>query len=415
MPRDGVACRYPPLSAAFASVLAMMALPPLPFDTPPQPTRADPGVTFLHSADWQLGMVRHFLGSEAQARYDQARIDAIDRIVQVAGETSAAFVVVAGDVFDANQVDRQVVLRACEALRALSCPAYLLPGNHDCLEPGSVWSSRILTDALPEQVQVLTDGQPRRPVDGVEVVGFPWRTRRPLRDPMAELADLPPTVRGTLRIAVGHGQVDSMIPEVDESAPIRLAALRTCIDEQRAHFVALGDRHSTTQVDDSGRIWFAGTTEQTRPEETDPGNVLQVRLSEASCEVTPVPVGRWRLLSKVAELDGDESVRELANWLADQPDKARTVLRLGVRGTLSVSGFTELEMLLDSNQELYAAIQRWERHWHVGLRPDEEELQMLELGGPARGALEELRVASGTGDEVAADALVLLHRLATGV
>jgi hypothetical protein len=42
-------------------------------------------VRFLHSADWQLGMTRHFLSAEAQARFSQARIDVIKRIGEAAG------------------------------------------------------------------------------------------------------------------------------------------------------------------------------------------------------------------------------------------------------------------------------------------------------------------------------------------
>jgi len=32
---------------------------------------------FLHTADWQLGMTRHFLNGEAQPRYSAARRDAV--------------------------------------------------------------------------------------------------------------------------------------------------------------------------------------------------------------------------------------------------------------------------------------------------------------------------------------------------
>ena len=35
---------------------------------------------FLHTADWQIGMTRHYLDAEAQARFGAARIDAIRRI-----------------------------------------------------------------------------------------------------------------------------------------------------------------------------------------------------------------------------------------------------------------------------------------------------------------------------------------------
>jgi DNA repair exonuclease SbcCD nuclease subunit len=375
------------------------------------------GVRFVHSSDWQLGMMRRFLGPEAQARYGQARIDAIERIGAVAKDVAAAFVVVAGDVFDANQVDRHVVLRACEALRAIPCPVLLLPGNHDSLEPGTVWSSSTLTTHLPSHVAVLSDTEPRRPVPGVEVVGFPWRTRRPLADPLAPVADLDPPADGVVRVVVGHGQVDSLAPDVDEPALIRLASVERAIEEGRLHYLALGDRHSRTEVGDTGRIWYAGTPEPTRPEEERPGEVLVVELTGGatpSCTVTPTRVGTWRLLSHVAEVDGDDDLDELASWLDDQPDKARTVVRLGVRGTLSVAGFTKLQTLLDAYEEVFAAIQRWDRHWDVGVFPDDAALDELPVTGPARAALEELRIATGAGDAQAADALALLHRLAGG-
>ncbi|WP_237742604.1 metallophosphoesterase family protein [Actinopolymorpha alba] len=380
------------------------------------PSRAR--VTFVHSSDWQLGMMRRFLGPEAQARYGQARIDAIERLGAVARDARADFVVVAGDVFDANQVDRQVVLRACEALRAVDCPVLLLPGNHDSLEPGTVWTSPSLAPHLPSQVDVLLDSRPRSPVPGVEVVGVPWRTRRLLADPLGDVSAFDPLPPGMLRVLVGHGQVDSLAPDVGDPALIRAAPLERAIADGRLHYVALGDRHSCTSVGETGRIWYSGTTEPTRPEEERPGEALTVELSAgpdgSSCTVTPVRVGTWRLLSRVVEVDGDAALDELSAWLGDQPDKARTVVRLGVRGSLSVSALTRLEMLLDAHEERYAAIQRWTRHWDVGLLPDDAALDALPVSGPARAALDELRAATGAGDSEAADALALLHRLAGG-
>ena len=61
-------------------------------------------VRFILTADWQLGMTRHFLEGEAQARFAQARIDAIRTIGRLAAEQGALFVGVGGDVFETNQV-----------------------------------------------------------------------------------------------------------------------------------------------------------------------------------------------------------------------------------------------------------------------------------------------------------------------
>ncbi len=95
---------------------------------------------FLHSADWQLGMTRHFLSEEAQARFSQDRLDAVRALGRLARDEACEFVVVAGDVFESNQVDRRTIARAIEALRAIDVPVYLLPGNHDPLDAASVVS-----------------------------------------------------------------------------------------------------------------------------------------------------------------------------------------------------------------------------------------------------------------------------------
>ena len=54
---------------------------------------------FLHTSDWQFGMTRHFLSEEAQARYTQARFDAIRTMGRIAKEKQCQFMLVCGDSF----------------------------------------------------------------------------------------------------------------------------------------------------------------------------------------------------------------------------------------------------------------------------------------------------------------------------
>ena len=112
-------------------------------------------VTFVHTADWQLGMTRHFLGPEAQARFTAARVDAVRAIGALADELGCAFVVACGDVFESNHIDRQVLVRALDAMRAVPVPLYLLPGNHDPLDASSVYRSSAFFEHVPEHVRVL--------------------------------------------------------------------------------------------------------------------------------------------------------------------------------------------------------------------------------------------------------------------
>ncbi|GAA1601706.1 MULTISPECIES: metallophosphoesterase family protein [Kribbella] len=366
-------------------------------------------ITFLHSSDWQLGMMRRFLGPDGQARWGQARLDAVARIGEVAEQTGAAFVVVTGDVFEHNQVERQTILRACEALKRIPVPVVLLPGNHDALEPGSLWTSSQWLAHAPEHVTVLTETTPFRILPGVEIVGAPWRSRRPLSDPAAPAyADLAPDPGG-IRILLAHGQLTSLSGGMSEVPPIDQTALEAAVADGRLQYVGLGDRHSTTRVTD--RIWFSGTQEVTSPEEDAPGNVLKVTIGEG-IEVEPVRVGAWHMVDHRVELFDEESITALEDWFAELPDKERTYVRLAGDGSLSLPLLARLDSIIDAQGEVFASVERWAKFWTVRPAPDAADLESLQLSGPARAAMEELRQALAGGDEDAGAALSLMHRLA---
>jgi DNA repair exonuclease SbcCD nuclease subunit len=356
-------------------------------------------------------MMRRFLGPDGQARWAQARLDAVMRIGAVAAETGAAFVVVTGDVFEHNQVERQTILRACEALKRIKVPVVLLPGNHDALEPGSLWTSPQWMAHAPEHVVVVTDTTPIEIVPGVEIVGAPWRSRRPVSDPAAPgYAELAPAPRGTTRILLAHGQLTSLSGGMSDVPTIDQAALEAAVADGRLHYVGLGDRHSMTEVTD--RIWFSGTQEVTAPEETHPGNVLAVTLSPGSVEVEPVRVGAWFMVEHHAELDDEESLTALEDWFAELPEKERTYVRLAAHGSLTLPLLSRLEAMIDAQGEVFASVERWAKFWTVRPAPDARDLDALQLSGPARAAMEELRQALAGGDEGAGAALTLMHRLA---
>ena len=113
-------------------------------------------VKFLHTTDWQLGMARHYLGHDAQARFSAARLDAIEQMAQLATNELCEFVVVCGDVFESNQVQRQVLVRAFEKMAAFpQLTFFLLPGNHDPLDASSIYNSPTFIERRPENVKVL--------------------------------------------------------------------------------------------------------------------------------------------------------------------------------------------------------------------------------------------------------------------
>ena len=70
---------------------------------------------FIATADWQLGMTAHFLDDDARARFHQARLDAVGEIGRIAAGRDAGFVVVGGDVFESNQLDKSFPYRSLDS------------------------------------------------------------------------------------------------------------------------------------------------------------------------------------------------------------------------------------------------------------------------------------------------------------
>lgn len=375
---------------------------------------------FVHTADWQLGMTRYFLNGEAQPRYSAARRDAVAGLKQVAADSGAEFVVVAGDVFEHNQLAPRDVSQSLEAMRAIGIPVYLLPGNHDPLDASSVYTSALFTAECPDNVTVLDRAGVHDIRPGLQLVAAPWTSKAPLTDPVADvLADLP--ADGTTRIVVGHGGVDIFVPDKDRPSLIRLAALEEAVERGAVHYVALGDKHSRMQVGSTGRIWYSGSPEVTNYDdiEPDPGHVLLVEVDEHDpahpVRVEPRKVGRWRFVTLRRSVDSNRDVADLDINLDLMPDKDRTVVRLALTGSLTVTEKATLDACLDKYARLFAALRVEDKQSDIAVVPADGEFDDLGIGGFAASAVDELVTAArADGDEAddARAALALLLRLA---
>ncbi len=68
----------------------------------------------------------------------------LEALVDLASKTKVELVIVAGDLFDHSRVDDNLVSFVVEQLQRLPVCVAILPGNHDCLAPGSVFDRAYL-------------------------------------------------------------------------------------------------------------------------------------------------------------------------------------------------------------------------------------------------------------------------------
>jgi len=372
-------------------------------------------VRFVHTSDWQLGMTRHYLSPEAQARFTDARLQAIRTIGEVGRAAGAEFVLVAGDVFESNLVERQLVLRALEAMKEAGLPYYLLPGNHDPLAPGSVYLSPLFLGNCPANVFVL-DGAPVPLAEGVTLLSAPWRSKRRQEDPIGEALSAAAGLSG-VKILAGHGRCDIFAPNPADSDLIRIADSERAVTEGAVQYIALGDRHSLTSLSSSERIWYSGAPEPTEYRETDPGFVLLVDLDSDRASVEQRKVATWKFTETTFSVADAADAARLRSWLDGLPSKDRTVLNLGLEGTISLSVAAEIDAVIEHFRPMFAAIERRESDSDLIVVPAETDFGELALSGFAAEAARELAQRAGSGSEEAsagADALRLLHRLARG-
>ena len=65
-------------------------------------------------------------------------LEAFTKVVDAVLETKAELFLIAGDLFDHNRIQRDVIEYVYEQLARVDCPTVIIAGNHDCWEERSV-------------------------------------------------------------------------------------------------------------------------------------------------------------------------------------------------------------------------------------------------------------------------------------
>jgi DNA repair exonuclease SbcCD nuclease subunit len=278
---------------------------------------------------------------EAAARVREERLSAARRVVGEARAAGAEFILVAGDVFEDNGVDRVLVQKVADILAEFAGPVYVIPGNHDPLVPGSVWEHPAWASG---HVHLLAEEKPVEIPGGV-LFPCPIRAKHSGKDPTAWIPPREPREpreSNGIRIGLAHGTVEGIHQEEPEHPIARNAAERAGLD-----YLALGHWHSTAQYtlpDGAVRAAYSGTHEATGFGERDSGNALIVEIAEAGAApvITPVRTGRltWTVIE--AELREPGDLPRLRAGIEALGDTAATLLEVRVSGLLAAGDREEL-------------------------------------------------------------------------
>ncbi len=278
---------------------------------------------FLHTGDLHLGRSFALLGSRGEEARE-VQMETFHRILGLCRSEGADFLLVAGDLFDSNEVSARLAARVVRELEELApIPVLVLPGTHDVLDDGGIYRGGPFNRDGSNIFVFGVHAESCR-VGETSVHGYPNTTKQGGVHPLAELtADLTArfnvaAIHASLTIEGKYNPEDYLV----ETAEIEASGM---------DYVALGHWHSEYELPTTVPAWYCGAPEQTKFEEKA-GAVLLVELGEGGVTVRSVEVGglRWA----IADIDvglsppGGPLENEVASLAGP-----RTILRVRLKGT----------------------------------------------------------------------------------
>jgi DNA repair exonuclease SbcCD nuclease subunit len=301
-----------------------------------------PRFTFIHAADLHLGSPFQGLRAanpQVAATADAATYRAFDRILTLALESEAAFVLFSGDVYDAEDRNLTAQLRFRDGLRRLQragIRAAVIHGNHDHLggtQARLEWPENArFFPAYPSAPEIYRLGG--EPIAAVHGYSYPQRHVRE-----SVLAHYAPRREdeGLFRIGMLHGNVGGH-PDHDPYAPCSLEALGALPFD----YWALGHVHGHAVLRGSGpAVVYPGSPQGLSPREVGAHGCCRVTVEpdrSVRVEFVSVHALRWTNLDvAIDELEGEDALlqrieRELDEARAGETGSVIARVRLIGRG-----------------------------------------------------------------------------------
>lgn len=295
-------------------------------------------VRFVHTADWQIGMKASGLGVSSEAVRD-ARLESLKKLVELANNHEAELMLVTGDAFEDNAIDRLLVRKVGNILAKFQGKVFITPGNHAPLGPGSIWGHSVWAES--KNVTIIQENKPVE-LDNCTLYPSPLKEKYSTRNPVSwiQAKDCP-----VIAIGMAHGNVEGL-PDTEPEYPIpKNAAEATGLD-----YLGIGHWHSYTPYKDSEgaiRMAYSGTHETTKFGERESGNALLVEITKrgATPKIELLHTGKliWHTLEKKLESPG--MLKDVGNELDQLDTPESTLVRLRLTGLLFASDREDLESI----------------------------------------------------------------------
>jgi len=298
-------------------------------------------VKFLHTADWHLGIKYKQLGNKAREARD-IRLKTVGKLLEIARDNNVDFILVAGDLFDSNHVDRSLVSAVSKMIsKVVPTPVYILPGNHDPLGRDSLYN-----DPVWENLDNLTIFHKAEPLDLGNVTIYPCPvSQKQSKDDPTQWIDAKSNDTNHISIGVAHGNLQ--VGFIDD-ANFPIDPQRT--EKSGLDYLALGEWHSLFEQRDSKgitRTIYPGTPETTKFGEDISGKavIVEIDAPNAIPKITPIDVGTLSWQKQKRKIYSLSDANNLESDLENIPKPENNVISLKVKGVTDQETISYLSQL----------------------------------------------------------------------
>lgn len=228
-------------------------------------------IKILHTADVHLDSPFSSLDSRhAEIRRNELRA-AFTSMMTYAKMNSADLILIAGDLFDDENVTRETILMLCREFENFGKPVFIAPGNHDPATQKSVWRKNI----FPKNVHIFTDDK-LTSVDidelNLTVYGFGFTSSNMTDIPIDGLVI---SDKNRLNLLVCHSDMLG-VKAYNTDCPITAEQLMSF----GADYTALGHIHNSPSPGPDGRWCYSGCLEPRGFDECGPKGACMVEIDK---------------------------------------------------------------------------------------------------------------------------------------
>jgi DNA repair exonuclease SbcCD nuclease subunit len=166
----------------------------------------------IHTSDVHLGA---YAGTTDGKWSDRRELmeRTFERVIELGNQVGADALIIAGDFFDNDRVPEETVVFAAETIRGFQGQTFLLPGNHDPMDPGSIYWRHDM-EAIAKRLTIVREhrGEFIEP-EGLDLVLW-GRAYLDTDWHFKPLDGLPERLDRRWHIAMGHGH---FVPEGGET------------------------------------------------------------------------------------------------------------------------------------------------------------------------------------------------------